>query len=135
MADRRETMLDELIVAMNRVHRRRRVVRRVGAAAVLTLALGVAWLIATPPPADDPAGGLAGRSLSGAGAPTIAVVTGSPLSGRIRLIDDGELVAQLARIDRPAGVIRAEGRAWVTDAVTDAELSRSEGELPTPPSL
>ena len=40
-------------------------------------------------------------------------------------INDDELIALLAKMDRPAGLIRSEGRIWLTNKVTDEELGIS----------
>jgi hypothetical protein len=40
-------------------------------------------------------------------------------------------VQRLAEIDRPAGVIRCEGRVWLSRAVADADLPPRN--VPAPP--
>ena len=37
---------------------------------------------------------------------------------------------RLAEIDRPAGLIRSEGRIWLTSAVADAELQTVDDPQP-----
>lgn len=39
------------------------------------------------------------------------------------IVDNRQLVAMLAAIGRPAGLIRSQGRTWLTNAVTDRELA------------
>lgn len=122
---RREAMLDELVSTMQRVHHGRRVRRRVASAlVVLTIFAGIAWVIGSQLSVGDRA------------QPQIVVelprqpVPNAPTNERlIQIVDDDELVALLAQIDRPAGIVRSEGKIWLTNAVTDAEL----GLTPPPP--
>ena len=122
---RRETMLGELVDTMHRHHRRRRIRRRIGAAAVLALvAAGGAWIVRAPEPAGT-------VQLAGAPGPRVVVVTGNRRTGLVKVIDDDELVRRLAEIDRPAGMIRSEGRVWLTGAVADADLERENAPAPS----
>jgi hypothetical protein len=120
-AARRETMLPELIAAMKRHHRRRRIRRRLGAAGAIALvAAGGAWIVRAQSPAQP------GRTV-GPPASFITVVGQDYRTGLVRVIDDDELVRRLVEIDRPVGLIRAEGRVWLTGAVADVEIE-TEGE-------
>ncbi len=102
-------MLDELIVAMRDLHRRRRRRRRVaGAAALIVLATAVVW--GTRPGSDH-------RMVPPDTGPIVQVVRSAPRTGVVRMIDDEELLRRLAEIDRPTGLIRTEGRSWLTQPV------------------
>ncbi len=107
---RRERMLDELTVAMRCLHRTRRRRRRlVGSAALIVLATAAVWGMR---PASRPAQeGVSGRGT------VVQVVRRAPRTGVVRTIDDEELLGRLAEIDRPAGMIRTEGRSWLTETV------------------
>jgi hypothetical protein len=114
-ADRRETMLEGLIDVMRRHHRRRRIRRRVGTAgAVVLVAACGAWIVRAQQP-DPP------ERIVNTPAKSITVVGGEYRTGLVRVIDDDELVQRLVDIDRPAGLVRSEGRIWLTGAVTDGE--------------
>ncbi len=45
------------------------------------------------------------------------------------IIDDDDLVATLSAIGRPTGLIRSEGKTWLTESVTDAALAPPAEEL------
>ncbi|MHC4080443.1 MAG: hypothetical protein ACYS15_08975 [Planctomycetota bacterium] len=132
-ADRRETMLEELIVAMRRHHRRRRRLRATAAWGLLLAVAGGTWIVraqqvAQPPPLADSGHDLRQPEHP---APKVVNVSGDYRTGLVKVIDDDELVLRLAEIDRPAGLIRTEGRVWLTSAVADAEIE-TDGE-PEPP--
>ncbi len=100
----RDRMLTELTAAMHRHHARRRGYRRAGASlAIVAIAAG-AVLIARPMPEDR-----------GQADPVVTVVRNEPRTGLIRTIGDDELLDRLAEIARPTGLIRSEGRVWLTD--------------------
>ena len=110
---RRERMLDELTAAMRCLHRRRRRRRRLaGSAALIVLATAVVWGMR---PASR-TGQERGIADPGPG-PVVQVVRRAPRTGVVRTIDDEELLGRLAEIDRPAGLIRTEGRSWLTETV------------------
>ena len=44
----------------------------------------------------------------------------------VKAINDDELIALLAEINRPTGIVRSEGRIWLTNPVTDEELGISQ---------
>jgi hypothetical protein len=131
--DRREQMLDELIVAMRRHHRRRRRARVTAAWGLLLAVAGATWIVRAQQTAGPPGFGPSGIDLPRAHAPTPRVkrVSGGYRTGLVQVIDDDELVLRLAEIDRPAGLIRSEGRVWLTSTVVDAEIGpREEPEPP-----
>ncbi len=100
----RDRMLTELTAAMHRHHARRRAYRRATAPlAIAAIATG-AILIARPLPQPR-----------GQADPVVTVVRNEPRTGLIRTIGDDELLDRLAEIARPTGLIRSEGRVWLTD--------------------
>jgi hypothetical protein len=123
-AARREAMLPELIAAMKRHHCRRRFLRRLQSAAALVLVAVAGASIARhrAPAEPDPIAAPAG--------PSIVVVGQDYRTGLVRVIDDDELVRRLAEINRPAGLVRAEGRVWLTGTVADARLETPGGPEP-----
>lgn len=127
--DRRETMLQELIVAMRRHHRRRRRVRVTAAWCLLLAIAGGTWIVRAQQPRFDNTH--ADLPQVKAPAPRVERVSGDYRTGLVKVIDDDELVLRLAEIDRPAGLIRTEGRVWLTSAVADAEIET--GDEPEPP--
>lgn len=48
--------------------------------------------------------------------------TPNSLTVRVDRIGDDELLAELTAIGRPAGIIRSQGRTWLTAAVTDKTI-------------
>ena len=44
------------------------------------------------------------------------------LTSVVEVIGDQELLQRLAQMDRPTGLVRADGKVWLTAPVTDAEL-------------
>lgn len=135
---RREAMLDELVGAMQRVHHGRRVRRRATSAlAVLAIFAGMAWVIGSQSPDSDRtqtqiASNPPPRQLPDATG-TEPLIRLAQRTGVVRMVDDDELVALLAQLDRPAGIVRSEGEIWLTNAVTDAELGLTAPE-PVDPS-
>ena len=122
---RRDAMLGELVQAMRQL-RRRRQRRRTAASAVIVLGLLAAGLWVTGRPEITRRDGIGVHD-----APDAPAVT--PI--RIRTIGDEELLALRAEMGRPAGLIRSEGRVWLTSDVTDAALERHDRrpEPPRPP--
>ncbi len=111
----KDRMLNELTTAMRRHHARRRSGRRLATtSALLAVAAGAVWVTASRPATrqhldhGDPPGH---RS------PTVQVIRSAHRTGLIRTIDDDELLVRLAEIDRPTGLIRTEGRVWLTEVV------------------
>lgn len=120
----RDAMLVTLTDAMRRLHRRRRRLRHAAAALVAVAAAGLAWTMASPRQGDTR---LTHVTQSDRPAPApetrsrVLVVRQEARTGRIRLIDDQDLVTRLNEIGRPAGVIRSGDRVWLTDVVTDPQ--------------
>ena len=126
---RRDAMLDELVGTMQRVHRGRRVRRRAASAlAVLTVFAGIAWVIGSQSLFGDRA-----RPTTFVERPQPQLPGTPPTERLIQMVNDDELVALLAQLDRPAGIVRSEGKTWLTNAVTDAELGLTIPE-PVDPS-
>jgi hypothetical protein len=133
MKDRREAILDELIVVMRHHHRRRRHLRTAAAWGLLLAVAGGTWIVRAQQVAQP-----SGFDSTHADPPqvealvtTVERVTGGYRTGLVKVIDDDELVSRLAEIDRPAGLIRTEGRVWLTSAVADVEIEM--GDEPEPP--
>ena len=127
---RREAMLEELTATMRIVHHRRRRRRQLMLAAVVFIAAGVSAKVALPPSpgAPRPDGGQllvennqAPRTIIFRTEPGIIERYRAKPASRVRILDDDDLVAQLAALGRPAGLVRQEGRVWLTGAVTDAQ--------------
>jgi hypothetical protein len=131
--DRRETMLDELIVAMRHHHRRRSLVRTAAAWGLLLAVAGGTWIVRAQQVAQPPGFDRTHADQAQVEAPATRVerVAGGYRTGLVKVIDDDELVLRLAEIERPAGLIRTEGRVWLTSAVADAEIET--GDEPEPP--
>ncbi len=111
----KDRMLTELTAAMRRHHGRRRTGRRLAAtSAMLAVAAGAIWVTALRPATREHIGH--GDRPGHAGL-TVQVLRHAPRTGLIRTIDDDELLLRLAEIDRPTGMIRTEGRVWLTQAV------------------
>ncbi|HUU82431.1 MAG TPA: hypothetical protein VM243_02900 [Phycisphaerae bacterium] len=141
--DRREAMLDELVRTMERTHRNRRTRRRVlGTTAVVCLLLLLVRL-ALPEastPGSEPQITRNDATVSDPIEPppaprrpavvTVLVQTDPSVLDRFRAqpthrvvrIDDSQLVATLASINRPAGLIRFGDSLRLSTAVTDADL-------------
>ncbi len=100
----RDRMLTELTAAMHRHHARRRVYRRATASLAIAAIAVSAVLIARPSPEPRRPADL-----------VVTVVRNGPRTGLIRTIGDDELLDTLAEIARPTGLIRSEGRVWLTD--------------------
>ncbi len=115
-------MLGELVQTMGQ-RRRRRQRRRTAGSAVIVLGLLAVGLWVTERPRITETGEVVVHD-----APDAPPVT--PI--RVRTIGDEELLALLAEIGRPAGLIRSEGRVWLTSDVTDAALERHD-QQPKPP--
>lgn len=135
---RREAMLGELTAELHQV-RRQRAVRRgiVGIASVVLLVSG-AVTVARLPTARVPRAPLAHQPAATprpAPAERVIQITSTDMEildrwsppkrdgFRVEPIDDDTLLRRLAEIGRPAGLIRMDGRARLSAAVTDAELA------------
>ncbi len=140
---RRQAMLDELVAAMELTHRRRRTRRRLlGGAGCMCLALALVWLLWTgasgpsherqfadqpdAPFSDSPTKEVQ-RHLAYVSHivhtdPTVLERCRARPTGSVLRIDDRTLLAGLASINRPAGLIRIGGQVRLSAPVTDAEL-------------
>lgn len=145
--DRKHDMLNDLVIDMQKLHRRRRVRRRaITAVAVPALCL-VAWwawsITAFSPPTPrsqtpkvardesiEPADSTTPHRLPTSIIQTVrtrpsiadaALVSTQP--SRKFVTDDGLLDA-LAQVHRPAGLIRTDNGVWLTNDVTDPEMLR-----------
>ncbi|UCD74292.1 MAG: hypothetical protein JSV91_10925 [Phycisphaerales bacterium] len=146
---RRESMRRQLTAAMNRIHRRRRQRRRLTAAAagiafIVLASLAVQLLPASIPLAERPDRRLAGdpslRPSPDVSEPRGCVIrivrtdpsvldrVARPVQSTAVILDDEALLAMLAEIDRPAGLVRYGGKVHLTRPVTDVELT------PPPPA-
>ena len=113
--DLKHRMLTELTVAMRRHHAHRRVGRRLATiSAMLAVAAGAVWVTTSRPATRQQ---LEHGDAPGHHSPTVLVIRSAPRTGLIRTINDDELLLRLAEIDRPTGMIRTEGRVWLTEAV------------------
>ncbi len=141
---RREAMLEELVESMARTHRRRRTRRRVlvaaGSACIVLVLLRLAFLSGGPSgdgrelanSADDksaPIVDVPRQTQRGCVAtvvmtdPTVLDRCRANPTGAVARIDDTKLLATLASINRPAGLIRFGDRVALSVPVTDAELT------------
>ncbi|HVZ93523.1 MAG TPA: hypothetical protein VG797_03335 [Phycisphaerales bacterium] len=146
---RREAMLGELVGELSRTRRRRVVRAQLTAGALAIVLVGLAFMtvsrgpvkIATVTPLIETAPGTVAQATTIAGTrfvktdPTVverwAVKGGFEMAKYetrrheaepiVRFIGDEELLDTLAAMGRPAGIVRMEGRVWLTAAVTDAE--------------
>lgn len=150
MTDRRDQILEHTLREQSALWaRRRRRGRTVAVASLLAVASGL-WLVTLAPPRTIPspapvALGTPPRdpSTSHAPAPLVQLVGNTPgVLDRMRvdpvgsvqiirggeptllveIIDDDQLTTLLAQIGRPAGIIRTQGRVYLSRAVTDEEL-------------
>ena len=150
---RRESMLAELTAAMTEIHRRRRRRRRAaggiaGIAVLVLAALAVQLLLSSrsnPNLTPGPDSEKLAEALPVEPSPiddveppcVIRIVRTDPnILKRLELdpepsvvnLDDDALLAALAALDRPAGLIRQDGKVRLTRMVTDRELRQ-----PPPP--
>lgn len=125
---RKEAMLTQLVGQMNQIHSSRQVRRRVLHTLTLIIVCAITvWFVAlqylSPLPIDI------AKGPTGPG--TYIEQPNAPL---IKTINDDELIALLAEMDRPTGIIRSEGRIWLTNEVTDEELGISQDTPDEDPS-
>ena len=136
----RQRILSELLVELEHTRRQRMVRRRVGAglaaAAMVCVTVAIAYMgvmsqrrnPSTPPSmaqtvrTDESV--LSRYAVTTELAPKLAAIiaTSDVSLARIEMLDDRQLCDALASIGRPAGVVRSQGKVWLTSAVTDAEL-------------
>ena len=140
-AERRNRMLVQLQSEMQRVHRVRRFRRRAAgiAAPVLGVILAlIMWQFTQQPPAQSPneiaakPAGIGPFETTPPPSPAapvqiVRVQTDPNIVDRYRAVstpraetlDDDALLIALAEINRPTGLIRSEGRTWLTEDVVD----------------
>ena len=134
---RREAMLNDLIAAMRRTHRHRSRRRRAaGILAIVLVVIGFAWAAGLHLPGASQTTHVVGRgpvgpgsavdSVVGRSTQAVRIVRHAHRTGRVRVIGDDGLLRVLDDLGRSAGLIRSEGRAWLTDAVADARRGRSK---------
>lgn len=143
---RREAMLNDLIAAMRRTHRHRSRRRRAaGTLAIVLVVIGCVWAAELHLPGASQTTHVVGRrpigpssavdSVVGKSAPAVRIVRHDHRTGRVRVIGDDGLLRLLDDLGRSAGLIRSEGRAWLTNAVADARRGRSKELGPQPGAL
>lgn len=134
---RRQRMLTELISDMRQFHRRRRIRRKLTAAAtmaLLAIAATFAWSWSRSDQATQPSGPIAtvDEFPIAQTAATIELVQTDPtITSRwraarsqlthINVVDDQSLLQVLAQMHRPAGLVRMDDRAWLFYHQSDAE--------------
>jgi hypothetical protein len=125
---RRDAMLGELIGTMQRVHRRRRTRRAAMAFGFMLALMGgltslvllsqstprrAEMIVEAPPPRPSAVLEVVRTD------PTIVDRYAIAPSSSIRMLDDEALLTELAAMDRPAGLVRSDGRVWLTTDVVD----------------
>ena len=129
-------MLEELLHAMQGVHRRRRIRRRAaGAAFFLLLTALMTWMLShsstrsapqvagnNRPSIDSvPPAQIASRFEIVQTDPAIAQRLGTTSAPNVEWLDDQSLLSALNELHRPAGLIRADGKTWLTRSVVDPQ--------------
>ena len=143
---RRDAMFNDLIAAMRRTHRHRNRRRRAaGTLVVVLVVIGCAWAAGLHLPGASRTTHVVGRgpigpgspvdSVVGKSAPAVRIVRHTHRTGRVRVIGDDALLGVLDDLGRSAGLIRSEGRAWLTNAVTGAQRGWSKELEPQPGAL
>ena len=135
---RRDAMLPDLIGAMHELHQKRHRRRRAGAVALLAVGAVVIGMVAVPRSPSAPR--LADRTSpavtpapapeSNETAPAWEIVRASRVAPdwivrasrptRVELIDDATLIAEMAAMNQPTGVIRMGDDVWLTREPADA---------------
>jgi hypothetical protein len=134
----REAMLEDLVMRMQRLHRRRRARKTASAAGcllLLTMTLALSAVTGRRPlprrpivaEADTPAVDVRIVRTDPAVLDRYVAEPGS----RAIIIDDEALLNELALIGQPAGLIRMGNRIWLTADVVGGE--DEDGEPPKPP--
>lgn len=135
---RRDAMLPGLQTRVVRTARARRTRSRVvaGAALFAIASLGVLILPVRPPSkvaTDDPrppvesTRGVIEVVRTDPGVLERLAATPESHGSVVERIGDDELMFALAAIGRPTGIVRTQGRVWLTAAVTDQELEPDRG--------
>lgn len=118
---RKKAMLSQLVGQMNHIHKARQVRRRVIHTLTLVIVCaGVVWAVSSKS-SNSPQP----EKIVNEHSPNIKPALQPQKTTLIKTINDDELIALLAKINRPAGVIRSEGRIWLSNPVTDEELGIS----------
>lgn len=121
---RKEEMLSQLVGQMKHIHNARWVRRRVIQTLTLVVVCAITvWAISLKYSKPQP------NDFVIVPPPNIKQPSRPQITTLIKTINDDELIALLAKINRPAGVVRSEGRIWLTNPVTDEELGISH-EIP-----
>ena len=137
----REAMLGDLVARMKRMHRARRLRGTAAAAACLLLMIVVLGLPAAAIRRTEPVRPLVSQPPPPPAAAGVRIVRTDPAvldrytaasSTNAVIINDETLLRELARIDRPAGLIRMGDRVWLTADVVGAD--RDDRRPPKPPS-
>jgi hypothetical protein len=150
-AARREAMLRDLVTVMHRTHRARRLRRRAITATCGIIIVGAAIRMAYydsdhhragPMPVEYASTGTEepGRRPGESDGwrttefihtdPVIKVRLAARPDPVVERIDDDTVITLLARLQRPAGLVRIGDRVAFTAPVTDEELDRSRSDLP-----
>ena len=125
---RKKAMLSELVGQMNNVHKVRQLRRRVLHTLTFIIVCAITvWVVSIQYSSPQ----VPKRVELPTGSGTNIELPNTPL---IKIINDDELIALLAKINRPAGMVRSEGRIWLTNAVTDDELGISQDNPDEDPS-
>lgn len=126
---RKNKMLSQLVGQMNHIHNTRRVRRRVIQTFTLVVVCVITvWVVSLKYSKPQPNDFVIVHS------PNIEQPPRPQITTLIKTINDDELIALLAEIDRPTGLIRSEGRIWLTNPVTDEELRISHETIDEDPS-
>jgi hypothetical protein len=137
---RRDAMRRELMLYITRRRRRRAALRRGSIAALLVVAAALVSLFPRPGPNERPAATAPGANMIVAGTPGLSAslahvrfevvrddsailkryeTAPSPIPAAAFVSDD-ELLKLLASANRPAGLVRLEGRVFLADTEIDA---------------
>lgn len=145
-ATQRDAMLQELIASMQALHTRRRRRKRIGAMCILVAMLGGVMLLALPQHRTAEQPSRVQQIAEQTHEPehhdkphaeprrvNIAIVSTDPDAVQryavgdvpriVQIVNDDQLLASLAAVGRPTGLIRSENAVWLTAAVTDFEIN------------
>ncbi|MCH8822631.1 MAG: hypothetical protein IH984_03895 [Planctomycetes bacterium] len=126
--ERKEEMLSQLVGQMNHIHNARKVRRRVIHTLTLVIICAITvWVVSLKLLNPQPNRIVIEHPLKIEAPPTAKMTL-------VKNINDDELIALLAQINRPAGIVRSQGRIWLTNAVTDEELGISRDTPDEDPS-
>jgi hypothetical protein len=136
--EQREAMLADLLNGMRQLHRRRRIRRKLTTAAIVPAIMLAAIFVFRGAPTRTPSPPAQIVHVQAAvhqSAVILQVQTDPSLLDRYRAtakpaatsIDDQLLLATLAQLNRPAGLIQTHERAWLTRPVADDALPWNAG--------